>query len=105
MDEKRLEEASKQFEAPAVHDFDQLLKMNEVEGIVIAAPAAQHFEMTRKALMAGKDVFVEKPISLHLEEGAQLVELARRNERILMVGHSIAVPPGDCGTEAADPKW
>ncbi len=93
VDEKRLEEASKQFEAPAVHDFDQLLKMNEVEGIVIAAPAAQHFEMTRKALMAGKDVFVEKPISLHLEEGAQLVELARRNEKILMVGHLLLFHP------------
>ncbi len=93
VNETRLEETSKQFGVPAIRDFHQLLKMKEIDGIIIAAPAAQHFALARKALMAGKDVFVEKPISLHLEEGAELVEIARRDERILMVGHLLLYHP------------
>ena len=93
VNETQLDRTSKQYGVPAVSEFQQLLKSEEIDGIVIAAPAAQHFEMTRKALLAGKDVFVEKPISLHLEEWAELVEIARRDGRILMVGHLLLYHP------------
>jgi UDP-2-acetamido-3-amino-2,3-dideoxy-glucuronate N-acetyltransferase len=73
--------------------FEEVLSCEEVRAVVIAAPAAQHFELAKKALLAGKDVFVEKPLALHVAEGEELVELARRHSRILMVGHLLRYHP------------
>lgn len=62
--------------------------------LVIATPAETHFSLTKRALLAGKDVFVEKPLALTYEEGRQLVDLARAGGRILMVGHVLEYHPG-----------
>src|SRR5215470_16701520 len=63
------------------------------DAVVIATPAALHFEMARRALESGKDVFVEKPLALTVKEGEVLVETADRAGRILMVGHSLEYHP------------
>src|SRR5574340_419446 len=52
------------------------LNDNDIAGVVIAAPAALHFEITEEVLQAGKHVFVEKPLSLTHGEGEKLVALA-----------------------------
>jgi len=78
---------------PAATCFDDLLAMPDLHAVAIAAPAAQHFSLARKALLAGKDVFVEKPLALRVEDGAELIELARRTSRILMVGHLLHYHP------------
>jgi predicted dehydrogenase len=65
-----------------------------LDGVVIATPAETHYELTRQALEAGKDVLCEKPLALTLEQGAELVRLAKRQERILMVGHVLEYHPG-----------
>jgi UDP-2-acetamido-3-amino-2,3-dideoxy-glucuronate N-acetyltransferase len=93
VDDSRLQKAAFEFGTTATRSFDELLKMPGIQGIVIATPAAQHFELTRKALLAGKDVFVEKPLALHLDEGKELVEISRRGERILLVGHLLLYHP------------
>src|SRR6266480_3991842 len=62
-------------------------------GVVIAAPAANHGELVRQALLADKDVFVEKPLCLSVEEGKQLVALASERRRVLMVGHLLWYHP------------
>jgi len=67
--------------------------ISEVSGVVIATPAETHFELTRAALEAGKDVFVEKPLALTHEQGAALVRLAEERGRILMVGHVLEYHP------------
>ena len=54
-------------------DVHQVLADPEVAGVVIATPAETHGELVREALLAGKDVFVEKPLCLSVEEGQQLV--------------------------------
>lgn len=64
-----------------------------VRAVVIATPAATHYELARAALEAGKDVFVEKPLALSAKEGRELVELAEANERLLMVGHILRYHP------------
>ena len=74
-------------------EYDSVLGDDEIQGVVLATPAAQHFEMARRALQAGKDVFVEKPLALHVSAGQELVELAARNQRILMVGHILQYHP------------
>lgn len=58
-----------------------------IKGIVIAVPAVMHYDMAKKYLLAGKDVLVEKPLALTVEEGDELVQIARKEKRILMVGH------------------
>ena len=64
-----------------------------VAGVVIATPAVTHYELARAALLADKDVFVEKPMALTYEQGRELVLLARARERILMVGHVLEYHP------------
>ena len=72
----------------AVQNFDDLLRDSELsEAIVIATPAESHYDLAKKALLAGKHVFVEKPLSLTVDEGDELVELANKSQLTLMVGH------------------
>ena len=65
----------------------------EVQGVLIAAPAVNHYQLAKAALEAGKDVYVEKPLALHSAEGQELVEVAARLGRILMVGHILEYHP------------
>ncbi len=67
--------------------FKEVLKDTEIIGVVIATPAALHYQMTKEALINGKHVFVEKPLALNVEEGKKLVDLAEEKRKILMVGH------------------
>lgn len=81
------------YQATAVTSIDQVLSNPEVDAVVIAAPAAQHYDLARKSLVSGKDVYVEKPLSLHAEEGRKLTALADGQKRILMVGHILLYHP------------
>lgn len=72
---------------------EDVLAAPDVRGVVIATPAETHGGLVRQALLAGKDVCVEKPLSLEVREGAELVELASGRGRILMVGHLLWYHP------------
>jgi UDP-2-acetamido-3-amino-2,3-dideoxy-glucuronate N-acetyltransferase len=74
--------------------YQSVLDNGEVKGVVLAVPAALHHSMARQALLAGKDVFVEKPLALRVGDGEELVRLAEENKRILMVGHVLEYHPG-----------
>lgn len=75
-----------------VKKYEDVLNSN-VQGVVIATPAETHFSLANQALEAGKDVFVEKPLSINFHEGAYLVEIAAVQQRILMVGHVLEYHP------------
>ena len=92
-DSERLGEIQKEYRDVAVVSFEELLGMPQIRGIVIAAPAAQHYALAKQALLAGKDVFVEKPLALRVEDGQELLELARLKSKILMVGHLLHYHP------------
>ncbi len=82
------EEIGKTYHDTAITaNVSDVLKDNNVKGIVIAAPAALHFEIAEKALQAGKHVFVEKPLSLTHGDGEKLVRLAAERQKTLFVGH------------------
>jgi UDP-2-acetamido-3-amino-2,3-dideoxy-glucuronate N-acetyltransferase len=68
-------------------NFAEVLTAPDLDAIAIATPAASHYAQVKAALLAGKDVFVEKPLALEVAEGRELVELAAKRGRILMVGH------------------
>ncbi len=68
-------------------NFSDILTDRTIDAVVLATPAVTHYRMAKDALMAGKHVFVEKPLALETSEGEELVALAERHSRILMVGH------------------
>jgi UDP-2-acetamido-3-amino-2,3-dideoxy-glucuronate N-acetyltransferase len=86
-------QAQKEYGVKISQDLDATLGDPAVDAVVIAAPAVEHFFLARKALLAGKDVFVEKPLSLRSSDGKELVALALAGRRILMVGHILEYHP------------
>jgi predicted dehydrogenase len=73
--------------------YEDILDDEKIDAVVIATPPATHLDMALKAIEAGKDVFVEKPLVLDLEEGKELVAAADKHDRILMVGHIMEYHP------------
>lgn len=66
----------------------------DVEAVVVATPAAEHYETVKKCLNAGKHVLVEKPIALKVDQTEELIALAESNSRALMVGHTFLFNSG-----------
>jgi predicted dehydrogenase len=75
-----------------VETFEQLL-LEDIQAVVIASPAVTHFPLAKQALLAGKDVFVEKPFALSVRDAEELAELGEKHKRILMVGHLLEYHP------------
>lgn len=73
--------------------LERILNDPSINAVAIASPAETHYAMSKACLLAGKDVFVEKPLALRSEEGMELHALALREERILMVGHLLQYHP------------
>ena len=74
-------------------DVNVALKDKEIHGVVIAAPAALHYELVDKVLRSDKHAFVEKPLALTYAEGEKLVRLAADRGKILFVGHILQYHP------------
>ena len=72
--------------AAAYADFRKLIERKDVDAVVIATPDHWHAVQTVDACDAGKDVYVEKPLSITVFEGRRMVEAARRNRRVVQVG-------------------
>jgi len=73
--------------------YEDLLHDNELDAIVLATPGATHYQLCKDALLANKDVYVEKPFVHAATEAQELIELAQRRQRILMVGHLLKYHP------------
>lgn len=74
-------------------DYRKVLNSTAIAGVVLATPARLHHRMVKDALQAGKDVFVEKPLALTVQDGAELVRLAGDLKRVLLVGHLLEYHP------------
>src|SRR5512137_2427585 len=74
-------------------DYRRLLEMKELDAVVIATPDHWHALQTIQACEAGKDVYVEKPLSLRVAEGRLMVEAVRKHKRVCQVGiHRRSLP-------------
>jgi predicted dehydrogenase len=71
---------------PRVKDFRRLLERTDIDAVCIATPDHWHAIQTIQALQAGKDVYVEKPLTITLVEGRKMVEAQRRTGRVVQVG-------------------
>lgn len=81
---------------PDVHgtsNFKAVLDNPHITQVAIASPAALHYTLAKQALLANKDVFVEKPLCLDVKEGEELIHLAKQKGRVLMVGHLLQYHP------------
>lgn len=76
-----------------IPDYAPLLESDEIDAASIVTPVFTHHTIGMEFLKAGKDVFIEKPMTLDSGEALQLVEMAEAEDRILMVGHLLIYQP------------
>lgn len=91
-DQRRAESFAQKYNVPAL-DREQLFTSSTIEGVVLALPPQYHTENCLRALQAGKNVLVEKPIALDIAQAEQQAAFAQSAGRILMVGHVLRFHP------------
>jgi predicted dehydrogenase len=88
---ERLEKIKEMYpQVELTSDYDALLKRTDIHAVAIATPVSTHFPLSKKALEAGKHVIVEKPMTATVAEGEELIALAAKLQRVLMVDHTFA---------------
>ena len=93
-DERQAEAAQLYPSARVTSSFDDVLADESVEAVVVATPVPTHYELARRALEAGKHVFVEKPPAMRGAEMEELCDLAEERSLVLMPGHLLLYHPG-----------
>tara|TARA_B100000029_G_C17522306_1_gene940388 strand:- start:123 stop:1082 length:960 start_codon:yes stop_codon:yes gene_type:complete len=83
LDPKAIDEGINTF-----NNLDEIVDDDNIENILISTPATTHFELSKKFLESGKNVFCEKPVALFSSEVDELIEIAKRTNRIFIVGHT-----------------
>ena len=71
-----------------VKDGGEIINSNEIDAVVVATPVFTHFNLARKALQAGKNVLIEKPMTSSVKEADELIELAAGKGLTLMADHT-----------------
>lgn len=80
-------------EVKTTTDWSDILNDPNINSVCIALPAEMHYKFAKDALLMNKDVYVEKPITLDVSEAEELIDIAERNNLILMVGHLLHYHP------------
>lgn len=93
MDESRIAQVAMDFPSAQVSKDPADLFAADLDCVVIATPVRTHFDLARRALLSGKHVMVEKPLTPSVAEAEELVELAKRANKVLMVGHTFEYSP------------
>jgi UDP-2-acetamido-3-amino-2,3-dideoxy-glucuronate N-acetyltransferase len=88
---ERAAEVGALYQVPALHLGDVLSA--DLQGVVVATPAATHASLAIRALEAGKHVFIEKPLALHVEEAERIKQCADALGRVVLVGHLLRYHP------------
>ena len=78
---------------PVHADLSAIKNDASIQGVMVATPAETHYELAREAIEAGKDTYVEKPLTIDVDQAADLIERADAHGRLLMVGHVLEYHP------------
>lgn len=73
--------------------YRSIMENPQIKAVFIAVPVFQHYRLAKEAILAGKDVYVEKPLCLDCQEAQELIDLAKQQGVILMVGHLLQYHP------------
>ena len=93
-DKERLQRMKDYYpEVQCISDFDVIIKDKDVNAVVIATPVQHHFPLAKKCLQSGCHTLIEKPMAASRAECEELIELAKKNGCILMVGHTFLYSP------------
>lgn len=90
---ERAEEIAKDYDLEWTSNIEDIVNDEKITAVAIITPSTTHYELSKLFLENGKDVFVEKPITLKSENAKDLVEFAKRKNKILMVGHLFRYHP------------
>src|SRR4051812_44059565 len=93
VDEGLAQRRSAEWSCATYESLDALLADGDIEAVLVLTPTQLHFEHARAALLAGKHVLVEKPVSRSSDEIEQLIELAAKQSRVCIPGHNYAYIP------------
>ncbi len=94
MDEENLKKVTEQYPGVKVTtDFKDVLNNPEITSVAVVTPSHTHYKIVKAMLEAGKNVYVEKPISTVAQEAKDLMELAQAKNLVLMVGHLLLYHP------------
>lgn len=74
-------------------NYKDILKNPQIEAVSVVTPASTHYALIKESLLAGKHVLTEKPMAIKVKEGEELVDLAEKKGRVLMVGHTFEYSP------------
>jgi predicted dehydrogenase len=86
-DESRLARAAQHYGISKTYTSAEQLLNERPDGVIIATPHHTHYQLAKMALLAGADVLVEKPMTIHAREARELVQLAKERGRNLHVGY------------------
>jgi len=93
-DPKKLSSLQKSYpQSKMVENLKPILEDPEIRGVVIASSAVSHYSLSKEVLLADKDVLVEKPMALNSKDAQEMLEIAEKRRRILMVGHLLIYHP------------
>lgn len=85
IDKSQVEKAKAEFDVSVAGSLEELF--SKCDALIIATSTSSHFEIAQKALNAGLHVFIEKPITVTVEEAEKLIQLGNEKNRIIQVGH------------------
>ena len=92
-DQARVLELSSTLDIEATSGYQQILNDPKIQAVSIATPSGTHYQIAKECMEAGKDVLVEKPMTMDVAEAEDLVRIADQTARILMVGHIFRYHP------------
>ncbi len=94
IDDENLKKVREQYpEVKTTKDFNEVLNNKNITSVAVVTPSHTHFKLVKAMLEAGKNVYVEKPISTVAQEARDLSELAHQKGLVLMVGHLLLYHP------------
>jgi len=93
VNQARVLELSSALGIQGTSNYQQILNDSKVQAVSIVTPSRTHYQIAKECMEAGKDVLVEKPLTMDVDEAEGLVKIANKNNRILMVGHVFRYHP------------
>jgi predicted dehydrogenase len=94
LDRTRLERIAQRYPVAATTaDFQDILDDESIEAVVIATPLSTHFPLAERALLAGKNIFVEKPFARTAVQAQKLIAIAQERNLVVTVGHTFEFSP------------
>lgn len=94
LDESNLQKVTEQYPGVKItNDFNEILNNPEITAVAVVTPSHTHYKVVKAMLEAGKNVYVEKPISTVAQEAKDLMDLANSKGLVLMVGHLLLYHP------------